>query len=225
MLRLPFVVLCVAVSSVCFCSALTLEEISLMLRAGYSSKTILEDISIQHFHGTFDAEAERDLIQLRASPDLIEALKSGKYTASESENRAKQESIEQQVIEAKRMARQAADRQARERAEKQSRLAAQQATAEAANHSAISDQSLLPSEKEALGKHEMLTASEMRFLTPLEKEALNGQKRAAKEAEDRAAYAAWCKEQPVACAQVEAAKSAAAGAQQELQSLKDDLRR
>jgi hypothetical protein len=57
-----------------------------MLRSGFSSKTIIEDVSTQHFHGALDSESEKELVQLHASPALIEALKSGKYAAPETEN-------------------------------------------------------------------------------------------------------------------------------------------
>ena len=70
------------------CSAITLDEIDLMLRSGFSSETILrEEIVRGRVYGTFDAEREKWFKQLNASPALIEALKSGKYSASEEETR------------------------------------------------------------------------------------------------------------------------------------------
>jgi hypothetical protein len=70
------------------CSAITLDEIDLMLRAGFSSQTILkEELAGGRVYGTFDAEREKEFKQLNASPALIEALKSGKYAASEEETR------------------------------------------------------------------------------------------------------------------------------------------
>jgi hypothetical protein len=70
------------------CTAITLDEIDLMLRSGFSSETILrEEIVHGRVYGTFDAEREKWFKQLNASPALIEALKSGKYSASEEENR------------------------------------------------------------------------------------------------------------------------------------------
>ncbi|HEV2046730.1 MAG TPA: hypothetical protein VGQ95_09045 [Chthoniobacterales bacterium] len=70
------------------CSAITLDEIDLMLRSGFSSETILrEELVGGRVYGTFDADREKEFQQLNASPALIEALKSCKYSASEEENR------------------------------------------------------------------------------------------------------------------------------------------
>ena len=62
-----------------FSSALTLDEINLMLRTGFSSNEIVERVVVEHFDGTLDANAEKQLIALKASPVLLEALKSEKY--------------------------------------------------------------------------------------------------------------------------------------------------
>ena len=64
---------------------LTAKEIGLMLRAGYSDKSVLAEITTRHFAGTLDAAAENDLVQSNASPALISALKSGSYAASNEE--------------------------------------------------------------------------------------------------------------------------------------------
>ena len=68
------------------CTAITLDEISLMLRSGFSSETIIkEDLIGGRVYGTFNAEQEKELKALGASPDLIEALRSGRYAATEKE--------------------------------------------------------------------------------------------------------------------------------------------
>jgi hypothetical protein len=83
MLRLPMVVLCVVLCAhgLFAGTALTVKEISLMLRSGYSSKAILADLATRHFAETLDAKNENELTELHASPELITALKSGEHAA------------------------------------------------------------------------------------------------------------------------------------------------
>lgn len=64
---------------------LTVKEIGLMLRSGYSSETILRDLSARHFSGTLDSAAENELKQANALPVLLDALKSGNNGASKEE--------------------------------------------------------------------------------------------------------------------------------------------
>jgi hypothetical protein len=66
-------------------SPLTVNEISLMLRSGYSSDTILRDLSTRHFADTINPAAEKQLIQANASPALLDALRNGNNAASEKE--------------------------------------------------------------------------------------------------------------------------------------------
>jgi nucleoredoxin len=61
---------------------LTIKDIGLMLRSGYSSKTVLEELTKRKFADTFDSTNETQLIHAGASPDLVLALKSGSYTVS-----------------------------------------------------------------------------------------------------------------------------------------------
>ncbi len=83
---------------------MTTSDISLMLRTGYSSKTILQELALRHFADTFDASSEMQLIHSGATPDLLGALRSGHYSVSpEAAARAKQE----RQAEADRRARQA----------------------------------------------------------------------------------------------------------------------
>lgn len=68
------------------CTAVTLEEIRLMLRSGFSSETIIQEELLRgKVYGRFNAQWEKEFRALNASPKLIEALKSRKYVASESE--------------------------------------------------------------------------------------------------------------------------------------------
>lgn len=102
--------------------AITLNEISLMLRSGFSSATVLQDLRTRHFAGKVDSEAETNLHTLGASPELISTLKNPNNAASESEKIELNKFIEGQALEAKRMAKEAAEqttqqqRIARERA-------------------------------------------------------------------------------------------------------------
>src|SRR5688500_11221165 len=42
---------------------LTLKDISLMLRSGYSSEAVEREIAVRHFIGTLDANGEKNLLQ------------------------------------------------------------------------------------------------------------------------------------------------------------------
>jgi nucleoredoxin len=61
---------------------LTIKEISLMLRSGYSSNALMQELSTRHFAEKLDVEKEKMLIQVGASAELITALKSGTYSLS-----------------------------------------------------------------------------------------------------------------------------------------------
>ncbi len=61
---------------------LTIKEINLMLRSGYSSNAVMQELSTRHFAEKLDAEKEKTLIQVGASAELITALKSGTYLLS-----------------------------------------------------------------------------------------------------------------------------------------------
>jgi nucleoredoxin len=61
---------------------LTIKEISLMLRSGYSSNALMQELSTRHFADKLDVEKEKTLIQVGASAELITALKCGTYSLS-----------------------------------------------------------------------------------------------------------------------------------------------
>jgi len=61
---------------------LTVSEISLMLRAGYSSTTLMKELSTRRFVDVVDDAKEKTLINAGASAELIGALKSGAYSLS-----------------------------------------------------------------------------------------------------------------------------------------------
>jgi hypothetical protein len=76
-----------------------------------------------------------------------------------------------------------------------------------AHRSAISDASLLPSEKAALKTYDMLTLSEINALLPSERAAVNTARRVAKREADRAAREAWCEAHPEECGAQERAEA------------------
>ncbi|HJT81013.1 MAG TPA: thioredoxin-like domain-containing protein [Chthoniobacterales bacterium] len=80
---------------------LTTNEIGLMIRTGYTSKTILEELANRRFADSFDATKEAQLLRAGASPELVIALKSGRYAVTAQELAAAQEKKE---AEAKRRA-------------------------------------------------------------------------------------------------------------------------
>jgi nucleoredoxin len=62
---------------------LTVKEISLMLRSGYSSNAVIQELASRHFADKLDdPDKEKTLTQSGASPELMAALKSGTYSLS-----------------------------------------------------------------------------------------------------------------------------------------------
>jgi len=81
---------------------LTVNEIGLMLRSGYSSNSLMQELSTRHFADTVDEAKEKTLVKAGASAELIAALKSGIYSLSPEKAAAVQEQIavaEQRRIE------------------------------------------------------------------------------------------------------------------------------
>lgn len=60
-------------------SPLSLKDVSLMLRSGYSSDAVEREVAARHFIGTLDPAGEKNLAQAGASPGLISKLKSGAF--------------------------------------------------------------------------------------------------------------------------------------------------
>ena len=77
---------------------LTVNEISLMLRTGYSSAAVTQELSKRHFADALDETKEATLVKSGASAELIDALKSGTYSLSAEKTAAVQE---QMAVEAK----------------------------------------------------------------------------------------------------------------------------
>ena len=61
---------------------LTVKDVSLMLRAGYSSSAVLQELSARHFADALDSAKETMLTQAGATPELINAIKSRSYSVS-----------------------------------------------------------------------------------------------------------------------------------------------
>jgi nucleoredoxin len=71
----------------------TVSEIGLMLRSGYSSNSLMQELSTRHFADTVDEAKEKTLVKAGASAELIAALKSGSYSLTPEKTAVVQEEI------------------------------------------------------------------------------------------------------------------------------------
>jgi Thioredoxin-like len=94
---IPFLLLASASCVLSGALPLTVKEVSLMLRSGYSSDAVLREIAARHFADPVDPATEKQLVQAGAMPPLVEALRSGKYQASPSEVAAAKEKLAAQA--------------------------------------------------------------------------------------------------------------------------------
>jgi thiol-disulfide isomerase/thioredoxin len=69
---------------------MTVKDVSLMLRSGYSSDAVEREVAARHFTGTLDAAGEKNLAQAGASPALVNGLKSGAFAVPSSQQAAVQ---------------------------------------------------------------------------------------------------------------------------------------
>ena len=84
---------------------LTVKDISLMLRAGYSSQMVFDELTQRRFNDTLDNFKEKQLIYAGASPELLLALRTGVYTLSTEEAAQLKKQVEKQKeIDAKHRA-------------------------------------------------------------------------------------------------------------------------
>ncbi len=85
---------------------LTVSEISLMLRSGYSANAVEQELAARHFADTLDEGKRKSLIDAGATPHLLEALGSGKFTAPAEEleraRRQRDEQAQQRALAAAR---------------------------------------------------------------------------------------------------------------------------
>ena len=102
---------------------LTVQEISLMLRSGYTIKAVEAEVAARHFVGTVDPAAEKSLLQCGATPAFLLALETGVYAIPAVELAAVQEELAakarrhaQEVDEAKKFDTLYQDQLARSRA-------------------------------------------------------------------------------------------------------------
>jgi len=102
-MRFPLCCLCcsIALSAYAAPAPLTANEIGLMIRTGYTSATILQELAKRHFADSIDAAKESQLLRAGASPQLVLALKNGQYAVSPEVLAAAQQ---QKELEAKRRA-------------------------------------------------------------------------------------------------------------------------
>ena len=96
------------------------KEIALMLRSGYSSESVLQEITSRHVLDALDPATKKAMLEFGASPALISALETGAFAASAS-----------QVDEAKRKTAAAAARRAAQIEQEQKFNTLYQAKAEA----------------------------------------------------------------------------------------------
>jgi nucleoredoxin len=64
---------------------MTVKDVSLMLRSGYSTDAVEREVAARHFLGILDANGEKNLVQAGASPALLNGLKSGAFAVPASE--------------------------------------------------------------------------------------------------------------------------------------------
>ena len=76
---------------------LTIKEVTLMLRAGYSSESVQRELSIRRFADSCDAVAEKALQDAGAASALIDAIKNGSYAISPAEAQAAQTELAAQA--------------------------------------------------------------------------------------------------------------------------------
>jgi nucleoredoxin len=78
---------------------LTAKDVGLMVRMGYSSGVMAQELSTRHFVDTLDSTKEADLIKAGVTPELLTALKNGTYSVPPEEIARAREQI---AAEAKR---------------------------------------------------------------------------------------------------------------------------
>lgn len=76
---------------------LTLKEVALMLRTGYSSEAVQQELAARRLAESCDASAEKTLRDAGAAPSLIDAIKSGSYASSPIDAKAAQDELAAQA--------------------------------------------------------------------------------------------------------------------------------
>jgi nucleoredoxin len=76
---------------------LGVKEIGLMLRTGYSSAQVQQEVAARHFIGTIDPAAETSLLKSGATPALLAALKNGTFAVPAGQLAAAQRELAEQA--------------------------------------------------------------------------------------------------------------------------------
>jgi hypothetical protein len=84
----------VSISVVAAVIPLTVKDVSLMLRSGYSNEEVLRELSTRQFADTLDFTTEKELMRIGASAALIEALRNSISQLSAAEIAAAKEKQE-----------------------------------------------------------------------------------------------------------------------------------
>lgn len=85
---------------------LTIKEVALMLRSGYSSEAVQRELSVRRLAEPCDAAAEKALRDAGAAPALVDAIKGGSYESSSADAEAVRELAAQtkrQAVENERL--------------------------------------------------------------------------------------------------------------------------
>ncbi len=72
---------------------LTVKDVSLLLRSGYSNASVMQELSRRHFVDNVDFAKEDSLVKAGASKELIAALNSGTYALPPEQSAAAQQQI------------------------------------------------------------------------------------------------------------------------------------
>ena len=86
---------------------LTTSELSLMLRSGYSLKTVEAELTIRHFADQLDEAKRKQLIKAGATPELLNAIESGKFAIPKEDIEKTRRKMEEQERDHALMAEQA----------------------------------------------------------------------------------------------------------------------
>jgi nucleoredoxin len=76
---------------------LTIKEITLMLRSGFSSETVQQELSVRRLADPLNAVAEKSLREAGAAPALVDAIKAGSYAISPADARKAQDELAAQA--------------------------------------------------------------------------------------------------------------------------------
>ena len=92
-MRISFLLLLASAASLLSANLppLALKDVSLMLRSGYSSAAVEQEVTARHFLGAIDPAAEKALLQAGAAADFVASLKSGASAPSAADLAASRE--------------------------------------------------------------------------------------------------------------------------------------